>query len=577
MRMHFQLPIIVCFLLLFCMPTKAQKVNVLLSDSGVLNQKTIRKQIKALELGSKNKQGLRLIEKMEDAGYWGTHIDTLAFSDSAIKLFIKVPTRVKWIGLNVDTSTAELLRDMGVKAKPGIATKSVADFSSFRRKCIAALENHGYPFSTFKLEGLINNRNEIEANVVLQKNHLIRYDSLVIKGDARISPLFLGNYLNIETNDTYNEKNIKRIERRLNQLGYLSQVKAPDIVFTKTKAKPLLYINTRRNNQMDGLVGFLPDDVTGKILFTGQAHLKLQNSFSYGELLDINWRKLQARTQDLKVLFNAHHIYTTSLGIESSLKVYNRDTVFQDVTPMLGLQYFFSGLNYIRLFVNYRSSSLNSTRGYENISYLPDYADVTSTLYGLGIKIDELDYPLNPSRGIRVSANIAAGYKMIQQNPRINPEAYKNIELKTAQYTTDVCIDYFIPLYKKHVLYLSNDFFSTQASRITGNELYRIGGLNTLRGFDDESINASSYNVGTMEYRFLFERNSFLYVFSDACWYENNSVNTYLKDTPYSFGAGVCFETKAGIFNINYALGKQFNNPILIRSAKIHFGFSSYF
>ena len=64
---------------------------------------------------------------------------------------------------------------------------------------------------------------------------------------------------------------------------------------------------------------------------------------------------------------------------------------------------------------------------------------------------------------------------------------------------------------------------------------------------------------------------------SDGAWYENASVNTYFNDMPYSFGAGISFETKAGIFSLNYALGKQFSNPIDLRSGKIHFGIVNQF
>ena len=110
------------------------------------------------------------------------------------------------------------------------------------------------------------------------------------------------------------------------------------------------------------------------------------------------------------------------------------------------------------------------------------------------------------------------------------------------------------------------------------NELYRIGGFRTLRGFDEQSIFASSYAIGTFEYRFLFEQNSAFILFADGAWYENNSVSSkYVSDTPYSVGAGVSFETKAGIFQLNYAIGSQFGNPFDFRTGKINFGLVNTF
>jgi hemolysin activation/secretion protein len=106
----------------------------------------------------------------------------------------------------------------------------------------------------------------------------------------------------------------------------------------------------------------------------------------------------------------------------------------------------------------------------------------------------------------------------------------------------------------------------------------RIGGLRTLRGFDEESISASSYSIFSLEYRFLLDQNSFFSVFSDYGLYENNTTGSeYIYDTPLGIGAGISFETKAGIFTFNYAVGSQFGNPIDVRAAKIHFGFINFF
>ncbi len=99
----------------------------------------------------------------------------------------------------------------------------------------------------------------------------------------------------------------------------------------------------------------------------------------------------------------------------------------------------------------------------------------------------------------------------------------------------------------------------------------------TLRGFDEESIFASSYVVGTIEYRFLLEENSWFFAFTDFAWYENNSKDAWDTDTPYGFGTGVTFETKAGIFALTYALGSRYGQPIELRSGKIHVGFIGLF
>ena len=94
---------------------------------------------------------------------------------------------------------------------------------------------------------------------------------------------------------------------------------------------------------------------------------------------------------------------------------------------------------------------------------------------------------------------------------------------------------------------------------------------------NEQAIFASSYAIPSVEFRYLLEKNSYLAAFFDYAWYERKTVTEYTSDTPFGFGAGLSFQTNAGVFSLFYALGKQFNNPIEFRSGKIHFGFASLF
>jgi hemolysin activation/secretion protein len=118
------------------------------------------------------------------------------------------------------------------------------------------------------------------------------------------------------------------------------------------------------------------------------------------------------------------------------------------------------------------------------------------------------------------------------------------------------------------------DFY--YATQIFQNEVFRFGGQNSLRGFNEEELYATVRSVLSVEYRFLLDRNSHVFAFFDQGFYEN-SATSYYHDNPYGFGLGFSFGTNLGVFSISYALGKQFDNPILMRNGKIHFGYIAYF
>jgi len=154
---------------------------------------------------------------------------------------------------------------------------------------------------------------------------------------------------------------------------------------------------------------------------------------------------------------------------------------------------------------------------------------------------------------------------------------YDSIQLKSVQYNAEITGDYFIPVFKRSVIDIGSKAGFISGEDIFQNELFRIGGLKTLRGFDEESILASHYLIWKTEFRYLIEQNSYLFAFVNGAYYERRQRNYFLRDTPLGFGAGITFETKLGIFSINYAIGKEFSNPILVRSGKIHFGLVNYF
>ncbi len=272
-------------------------------------------------------------------------------------------------------------------------------------------------------------------------------------------------------------------------------------------------------------------------------------------------------------------IFKTPFGPDASFKLYKKDTTYLEVNPNLGIQYHLSGGNYFKAFVNQRQLSLINTKGLENLTTLPPYADITSTLYGLSLRSEKLDYRLNPRKGYSIVASAAAGNKTIKKNEKIDDVVYTGLKLKSVQYHGEILAELFFPLMNRSAIKLGANCAYLKNSTLFQNELFRIGGLKTLRGFDEESIFASQYFIFTLEYRFILEENSYLYFFGDGGYYENQSVSYSgdRYDAPYGFGTGISFETKAGIFSISYALGKQFDNPVSFRGGKVHFGIVNYF
>jgi outer membrane protein assembly factor BamA len=293
--------------------------------------------------------------------------------------------------------------------------------------------------------------------------------------------------------------------------------------------------------------------------------------------MELEWRKLQALTQDLKFNGQYPYILGTPFGADYSFSLFKRDTAFLEVKNNLGLQYLFSGGNSVKFFYHVKSVRMLSVAAAANLLTLPENADVNVISYGAGWNIDHTDYRFNPRKGFRSQGMISIGFRELRKNTAVPEILYENIRLKNIQNNISFSTEWYVPIQKRFTfLFSMRGAYMTQEN-LFFNELFRLGGFQSFRGFDDESIFASTYGYANNELRYLSGKNSNLFVFYTHGYLQNLSRNVRLFDRPYSFGAGINFETKAGVFNLTYAVGRQLNNPLLLRAAKIHFGIISVF
>lgn len=511
-------------------------------------------------------------------GYLLTSTDSIKHDSLNYEAFLFIGSKFKWGTLFFDKKDEVVLRKLGYNnvfnSGKTFRYKAVAEMM---KKVIVYYENNGYPFVATKFDSIKLSEQGISAKLKIDKNSRVILDSLIMEGDAKLNQVFLQRYLGIRPSMLYNEEAFSSISKKIKQLSFVSETKPPVMRMTEKSNKLYLFLNKKSASQFDGIVGILPNDKGGTV-FTGDVKLKLVNGiFKNGETIDINWRRLQTQTQDLKAKIIYPYILGTPVGIDYAIKIYKKDSSFIDVTNMLGLNYYFNGLNNLKVFYKQRNANLISTNGLLNATVLPEYADITTKSYGVGCFIEKMDYRLNPKRGVSINIQASVGNRQIRKNPKIGDLAYSSIPILSTQYQSEIEFSGYVPLVKSHIIKLGAQAGSVFGSTIYKNELYRIGGLKTLRGFDEESIYASTYVIPTIEYRFIFEKNSNIFLFGEGAWYENNSTLLYLNDTPVSIGAGINFETKAGIFNLTYALGKQQGNSFDLRIGKIHAGLTALF
>jgi hypothetical protein len=193
--------------------------------------------------------------------------------------------------------------------------------------------------------------------------------------------------------------------------------------------------------------------------------------------------------------------------------------------------------------------------------------------YGFKLQMQKLDYILNPRKGYFFAIDAALGLKKIIENPNIESSVYDTISMETSNYKTEVSVGFHIPIRSRSTFLIANKSAKLWDKKIYENELYRSGGFEMMRGFEEDEILSSAYSIFTAEYRFLLSQKSFLQLFYDLGFVEKN-IKT---DRLMSFGTGLKFSTNTGIFSLAFAIGKTNQQSIQFSNTKVHIGYSVVF
>jgi hemolysin activation/secretion protein len=512
-------------------------------------------------------------------GYLLANVDSFFLKEKTYHVYISSGKIYKWARLKAGNIDEKALNQAGFREKlfffEPIHYKS---YYRLQKKLFAYYENNGYPFAAVWVDSVQLNNQEVNGVLRVNKGQKILIDTIINTGKAKIAPGYLHAYLGLKKNRPYNESEIRKIQNRIRSLPFANMNSKPIVEFDGNKASIFLNIDKRNANQFYGIVGIVPNnDKNGEFLITGDVRLRLQNLLKRGELINIQWQRLQNATQNLKVDAMYPYLLNTPIGLEAKFNFYRIDTSFFSIQLNAAALYMLRGNDHLKLFYSYQTTRkiLNEN----GVSTVKGINNIDVHYYGVGLQLERTDFRLNPRRGLNAYFSGALGTKNFISSPASDTVNVSDTSTVNNQLQMQLTgnIEYYIPFAKKFTVKLGARGGYIFNNNLYSNDLLRLGGLNTLRGFDEESIYTNLFGVGTTEVRYLFDERSFVNLFCDAGYYQTKTRSGFSDSYVVGFGAGVSFDTKIGIFTFNYALGTQQNSPIDFRRSKIHFGYVNYF
>ncbi|NND77661.1 MAG: hypothetical protein HKN39_05715 [Flavobacteriales bacterium] len=509
-----------------------------------------------------------VLDHLRQSGYLAASLDSIEELGQTKVYHFYEGDKLIWEKISIE-HTPPLVQELGLP----ISRKSEfgwLDLKSYFNKILSEAENSGYPFAKVSLANIHSEEERVSSDLKVELGTLFFNDSIIVKGDARINYKYLQSVLNIKKGDIYKEVQFKGLDRKLKQIPYLKSKSKAQLVFKEGKVDTYLFLEDKKANRFSGIVGFLPNSSTGKTNFTGEIELGLVNTLKLGEKLDFEWQRIRPEVLELHGAIDLPFLLNTPFGVDASINIFRQDSSILEVKNNVGLLYNFASEDKFKVYY----STYSSDRLEDGLDLDQGGSDQRS--YGIGFTFSDLDYNFNPRKGYRAIFSGDVGTRKFKAPSQVD-SALISIPESSEVYQVNSSFEYYMPSGKRSVFVFAIYGASKINDYLLDNELLRLGGNSSLRGFDEESLRITSYAFLNTEYRIITDLNSNVFLFSNVAWTERNTFLNYDKDLPFGFGAGANFDTKAGIFSLTYALGSQQNALIRLNQSKVHFGFKSLF
>lgn len=418
------------------------------------------------------------------------------------------------------------------------------------------LEKKGFSQANIQLinQKISNSYLYCELNINLGQYR--KTDEIIILGYEKF-PKNIHHQLNKSVkNKTFNQELVKKVNNNINNLSFITQVKYPEILFTKDKTNIFTYVNKSKPNKFDGFIGFSNTD-QNKLVFNGYLDLQLINTLNYGEKFKLFWKNNGENQTQFDLKTEIPYLFKTPLGIKTELNIFKQDSTFQNTKIDTNIGYHFSFSQ--KIFLGYQKTSSIDIQN-NNIQNIKSFTNQFYTLSFEYLKNNFYHYLLPEKTNLLIKF----GYGQ-----------RKDIQNKNDQFFTHLEINHLFEINSKNQILLKNHSFYLKSKDYLTNELYRFGGINSIRGFRENTLQANLTSGFFTEYRYNLTNNLIVHSILDYAYMEDKTISKTNK--LLGFGIGFELLSENGLFHFIYANGSTNNETIKLSNSIIQISFKTNF
>lgn len=467
----------------------------------------------------------RVLFYLKKEGYYTLYLESISTKNNTSTAFLNLGQKTHTIKIHISENIKENISSYPIKKDTIELTSN--KLTKFLETLNSNLEKQGKGLSKFTLSKINIQNSSLIATLNLEEAIQRNTDKIIIKGFQDFPKNYTKHFFKSGKKNILNKKLIENISNKTKQLSFATEIKSPEILFSKDSTFIYVYLQKKQNSSFDGMLNFNSKEQSDGIELSGYLDLRLVNSFHQGETLRLYWKNNGDQKQTINISAELPYLFNSAFKTTVAFNLFRSDSTFSSSNLQASIAYPIGNHSEVALQYQLENSTNLLTVSSTQIADYQKYYVGPSYTFNKKTENEWL-----------VEFSVMTGQRTTDNNT-------------TLQYKLDLTASLLYKLSQRWRFLLKNTSGFLISKDYTLNESYRLGGIHSFRGSKAASIFASKYSFINSEFRYLTQQKSYIYSITDI----GRFIYTNQEHDLYSLGIGYSYQLSSSIIDLNYVYG----------------------
>ena len=494
----------------------------------------------------------RILQQVKKKGFFTVRIDSISKTNKELIAYLDLGKKINEIIIVTKKDNTNGIIDSGIDS---IKIKTI-EFSDFTNQLLEQIDRKGNSFSEITYINPLLKNDTLFLEMKISNSSSRKIDKVITRGYEDFPKKFISKYFLIDKNTVFSKQKLNQVSALSNKLDFIKEKKVPEVLFKKDSTHLYLFLDKIGTSSFDGLVNFSSKENGKGLLLNGNLDLKLNNTFNTGEKFEIIWNKVSDEKTDFKINSYVPYILNSKFSTTLEFYLYRQDSTFINTNFELKTDYLINQKSHASILFNSKNSNylLNISNN--------DLASYSNYFIGLGYELKKSSTSNLYKYKNGLNLNLTIGKRKTDTESinqlKFHFSAFANVQINNRGY-----------------LNIKNESGLLTSKNYLLNELFRIGGANSIRGYNEQSIFTNGYSYSNIEFRYSLDTSSYLYSITDLGVYKENTTNKIKK--LLGIGAGYQFRINNNLVNLGYVISTNSSTNAKLNSSRLVVRWTSFF